>query len=80
MKLVKVAKVVTDTVTIRVPVQIKAEFESLRKLAKKHDVDFTATLAQGIEQTLKEIRGEIEALDRKVPHPMTATVNHKAEG
>jgi hypothetical protein len=76
MKLVKVTKVVTDTITLRVPLNVKAEFEALRKLARKHEVDFTTTLAESIAQIFKEIRAEIEALDKKaVMH-----VNGRTEG
>jgi hypothetical protein len=79
MKLVKVTKVVTDTITIRVPLRVKTEFEALRKLAKKHEVDFTATLGESIEHAFKEIRSEIEALDKKPAAHVNGTANHKAE-
>jgi hypothetical protein len=79
MKLVKVSKVATDTITIRIPLPLKTEFESLRKLARKHDVDFTATLAESIERAFKEFRAELEGLERKPPAHVNGAATHKAD-
>jgi hypothetical protein len=63
--IIKHTHVETDTITLRVPVATQMEFTALRKLAKKADVDLTATLAEAIAAVFKTVRGEIEALDRK---------------
>jgi hypothetical protein len=79
MKLVKITKVVTDTIAIRVPLQVKAEFESLRKLAKKHEVDLTASLAESLEHIFKEFRAELEGLDKKPAQHVNGALHSKAD-
>jgi hypothetical protein len=80
MALVRLTHKDTVTINVRVPVPVKQEMLTLRRLADKHDVDFTATLADHVADALKEIRSEIEALDRKpAAHVNGAAANHKAE-
>jgi hypothetical protein len=55
----------TDTVTIRVPLAVKAELTALKKLAEKNDIDFGASIADTFADGLAALRAEIEGLDRK---------------
>jgi hypothetical protein len=63
--LVRITHSPTSTINLRVPLHVKHEVAALRKLAEKHEVDFTATFTKQIEEVLKIIRGEIEGLDKK---------------
>ena len=65
MPLVKKTKVVTDMISLRVPLALKTEFIALRKLAEKHDIDFSATIADTFAASLAVVRSEMEGLDRK---------------
>ena len=80
MALVRFTHKETVTINVRVPVPVKQDMLALRKLADKYAVDFTATLAERVADALKEIRSEIEALDRKpAVHVNGAASNHKAD-
>lgn len=65
MALIKLTKTATDTVTIRVPLPVKAELNALKKLAEKNDMDFGASIADTFAHGLAALRAEIESLDRK---------------
>jgi hypothetical protein len=65
MSLIKRKQEPTTVISVRIPLSLKAELESLRKMAEKANVDFTATLAEMIAASFKGIRSELEALDRK---------------
>jgi hypothetical protein len=77
MALVKINNVPSASIYLRVPLSIKTEILALRKLADKHDVDLGATLNEALEQTLREIRREIEALEKR---PLAHLNGQKSEG
>lgn len=80
MALVRITHTDTVTINLRVPVPVKQEMLALRKLADKYAVDFTATLADRVADALKEIRSEIEGLDKKPSqHVNGAATSHKVE-
>jgi hypothetical protein len=81
MSLIKRKHEPTTTISVRIPVSLKAEFDNLRKLAEKADIDFTATLAGMISADFKNIRNELESLNGKASgHSGNGTaVSHKAE-
>jgi hypothetical protein len=74
MALVKINHTPATTISLRVPIDLKNEMTALRKLADKHDVDLTATLVERVASALKDIRDEIESLDKR-PHTNGSTVN-----
>jgi hypothetical protein len=55
----------TTTISIRIPMSLKGELESLRKLADKHGFDLGSTLSERIQHILKEFRSELEGFDKK---------------
>jgi hypothetical protein len=65
MPLIKKTKVATDMISLRVPLTVKAEFNVLRKLAEKHDIDFGASIAGTFAHGLADLRAEMEGLDHK---------------
>jgi hypothetical protein len=56
MSLIKRKQEPTTVISVRIPLSLKAELESLRKIAEKANVDFTATLAEMIAASFKAIR------------------------
>jgi hypothetical protein len=65
MSLIKRKQEPTTVISVRIPLSLKAELDSLRKMAEKANVDFTATLAEMIAANFKAIRSELEALERR---------------
>jgi len=70
----------TTTISIRIPISLKGELESLRKLADKHGLDFGSTLSERIQHILKEFRSELEGFDKKpAAHMNGAAAPQKAD-
>ena len=55
----------TETITVRVPASVKAEFDRLRERADAAGFDLGATLAETLTRTAKQIREELDADERK---------------
>ncbi|MGH7812398.1 MAG: hypothetical protein ACREQI_00140 [Candidatus Binataceae bacterium] len=54
-----------ESITLRVPASVKAEVDRLREKATAAGFDLNGTLCDSIVRLVKQIRGEMDALDRK---------------
>jgi post-segregation antitoxin (ccd killing protein) len=65
MRVLKRKDMLTKTITVRVTSRVKAEFEQLRERADAAGFDVGATLRETISDTARQIRHELDAIDRK---------------
>ena len=54
-----------ESITLRVPASVKAEIDRLRERASAAGFDLNATLCDSIVRLTRQMRDEMEALDRK---------------
>jgi hypothetical protein len=69
MKILKRKDILSKTITVRVSPQVKAEFDQLRERADAAGFDLGATLRETISNTARQIRTELDAIDRKIGSP-----------
>ena len=67
MKILKRKEKLDKTITIRVPDGIKTELDQLRERAEAAGVDLGATLRESVATTIRQIRSELDALERTNP-------------
>jgi hypothetical protein len=58
----------TETVTVRVPVSVKAELDQLREQTGEAGFDLNATLSDAVSRVTRQIRDEL----KQVTHPVGA--------
>ncbi len=54
-----------DTMMIRVPASLKREFTEIRERADAEGLDFSATMTDALTKLARQMRDELEALQRK---------------
>jgi hypothetical protein len=65
MGLLKRKEEKTETISVRVPVSVKAELDELRKQADAAGFDLTATLAEVLVRMAKQARAELQGFERE---------------
>jgi hypothetical protein len=55
----------TETISVRVPASVKAELDDLRKQAEAAGFDLTATLAEVLVRMAKQVRAELQGVERE---------------
>jgi hypothetical protein len=65
MKVLKRKDTLTKTITVRVSPRLKSEFEEICERANAAGFDIGATLRDTISNTARQIRQELDAIDRK---------------
>ena len=65
MKVLKRKDTLTKTITVRVSPRLKSEFEEICERANTAGFDVGATLRDTISNTARQIRKELDAIDRK---------------
>ena len=76
MKILKRRDKLDKTITIRVPEAMKTQLDQLRHRAEAVGVDVGATLRESLTTTIRQIRTELDALERKHPiQPADALAN-----
>jgi len=67
VKILKRRDKLGKTITVRVPDAIKTEFDQLRGRADAAGFDLGATLRESLTGTFRQIRSELDALERTDP-------------
>lgn len=67
MKVLKRKDMLTKVIAVRVSSRVKAEFDQLRERAESAGFDVGATLRETLSNTARQIRNELDAIDRKTP-------------
>ena len=65
----------TGTITVRVPESVKAEIDQLRQRADGAGFDLNATMSEALVRVTKQIRDELEILERKTNGANRTKVN-----
>jgi hypothetical protein len=65
MKVLKRKDTLTKAITVRVSPRLKSEFEEICERANAAGFDVGATLRDTISNTARQIRKEVDAIDRK---------------
>ena len=65
----------TGTITVRVPESVKAEIDQLRQRADGAGFDLNATMSEALVRVTKQIRDELEILERKANGNRAAKAN-----
>jgi len=67
MKILRRRDKLDKTITIRVPDAIKTELDQVRERADAAGFDLGATLRESLTSTIRQIRSELDALERTNP-------------
>ena len=76
----------TETITLRVPVSVKAEIDRLRECANDAGFDLNATMCESIVRLTRQMRDEMDAMNGKLagrdrsPKPARADALSHADG
>ena len=74
MKVLKRKDTLTKTITVRVSPRLKSEFDAICERANAAGFDIGATLRDTIANTARQIRKELDAIDRKAGMQSVETI------
>ncbi|MBV8138651.1 MAG: hypothetical protein JO121_23935 [Deltaproteobacteria bacterium] len=76
MKILKRRDKLGKTITVRVPTATKIELDQLRKRAVAAGFDLGTTLRESLTSTIRQIRSELDTLERAHPIPTGNTATN----
>jgi post-segregation antitoxin (ccd killing protein) len=74
MKVLRRKDILSKTITVRVSQRAKAEFDQLRERADAAGFDVGATLRETISNAVRQIRTELDAMDRRTGMQSVQTI------